>query len=542
MSNIKKNLANILQNSICHPEKVLYSLANNNGYGGFHLTEVVENKSQIKTAPRKNKHPRLVQGLAKIGKGVEGFTFVGCLDTKCQRMLAIKVAKTGLAHEFKVLTKLQGLTPHVPVPYMTVKCREREMLYEQYVNGGDFGSFLRTYPKLLRPVHIKTIVFQVLWSLYNIQQNVPTFRHNDLHMGNVLLNFDEKVAGGMKYGTKKTKFTVPNIGITAMIGDLGYASMQGFPNPKLNIGLCKFSHGICVDNHSLYDVHFFLTSLYFELTHGVNKTLGSEAVRFIESVFPPNYLSGESNKVKESRLRYNVNHKGIKTLEEILASPYFSVFHRKTNNFAKGILPRAKPQSPPKKVNLSIYRKSPPKKIKTPSPPKKEKTPSPPKKVRKVATGDCGKKARPKDGVGAERLTTDEMVELIKRKGHKVPSDRSRDSLCAVIKEHGLNKPSPVPVVAKAPVSDPKNSIKNFIQAQGIQVIQEPEKKKVPAPVSTAGLPTEAQWRMKKKKLAEELYNKMNKFNGTTYDERMSLADARAYKMIQEMKARGEKP
>jgi hypothetical protein len=159
-----------------------------------------------------------------------------------------------------------------------------------------------------------------------------------------------------------------------------------------------------------------------------------------------------------------------------------------------------------------------------------------------VATGDCGKKARPKDGVGAERLTTDEMVELIKRKGHKVPSDRSRDSLCAVIKEHGLNKPSPVPVVAKALVSDPKNSIKNFIKAQGVQVIQESEKKKVPAPVSTAGLPTEAQWRMKKKKLAEELYNKMNKFNGTTYDERMSLADARAYKMIQEMKARGEKP
>jgi hypothetical protein len=108
-----------------------------------------------------------------------------------------------------------------------------------------------------------------------------------------------------------------------------------------------------------------------------------------------------------------------------------------------------------------------------------------------------------------------------------------------VIKEHGLNRPSPV---AKAPVSDPKNSIKNFIQAQGIQVIQEPEKKKVPVPVSAAGLPTDAQWRMKKKKLAEELYNKMNKFNGSTYDERMSQADARAYKMIQEMKARGEKP
>jgi hypothetical protein len=534
MSNIKKNLENILQNSICHPERVLYSLANNNGYGGFHLTEIVENKTLLKTSARKNKHPRLVQGLAKIGKGVEGFTFIGCLDTKCQRMLAIKVAKTGLAHEFKVLSKLQGLTPHVPVPYMTVKCREREILYEQYVNGGDFGSFLRVYPKLMRPIHIKTVIFQVLWSLYNIQQNIPTFRHNDLHMGNVLLNFDEKVGGGMKYGTKKNKFTVPNIGISAMIGDLGYASMQGFPNPKLNIGLCKFSHGICVDNHSLYDVHFFLTSLYFELTHGANKSIAAEAVRFIESVFPPNYLSGESNKVKESRLRYNVNHKGIKTLEEILASPYFSVFHRKTNNHAKGILPRAKPVSPPKKVNFSIYKK------KTPSPPKKEKTPSPPKKVRKIATGDCGKKARPKDGVGAERLTTDEMVELIKRKGHKVPSDRSRDSLCAVIKEHKLNAPTPPP--PKAPVSDPKNAIKDFIKAQGIQVIQDSEKKKVQIPVATVGLPTEAQWRMKKKKLAEELYNKMNKFNGSTYNERMSLADTRAYKMIQEMKARGEKP
>lgn len=527
MSNIKKKLEDILQNSICHPEKVLYSLANNNGYGGFHLTEIVQNKTIIKPVPKKNKKSSLVQGLAKIGKGVEGYTYVGCIDTKCQYILAIKVAKSGLAHEFKVLTKLQGLTPHVPVPYMTVKCREREMLYEQYVNGGDFGSFLRAYPKLLRPIHIKTVVFQVLWSLYNIKQNIPSFRHNDLHLGNVLLNFNEKNTGGMKYGTKKTKFIVPNNGISAMIGDLGYASMQGFPNPKLNIGLCKFSHGICVDNHSMYDVHFFLTSLYYELTHGANKSIASEAIRFIESVFPPNYLTGESNKVKESRLRYNVNHKGIKTLEEILASPYFSVFHRKNVNLGKGILPPAKPVGSPKRVNLSIYKK------KTPSPPKKEKTPSPPKKEkapRKIATGDCGKKARPKDGVGAERLTTEEMVELIKRKGHKVPSDRSRDSLCAVIKEHKLNAPTPPP--PKPAVVAPQNTIKDFIKAQGVQVIQDSEKK----------LPMEVQWLLKKKKLAEEIYNKMNKFDGSTYDNRMSAANMKAYKMIQEMKARGEKP
>jgi hypothetical protein len=64
---------------------------------------------------------------------------------------------------------------------------------------------------------------------------------------------------------------------------------------------------------------------------------------------------------------------------------------------------------------------------------------------------------------------------------------------------------------------------KAFVKAQGVTVIQ----------------PSEAHaWKIKKRKLQEELYDKMNKNNGTTYQNRMNLAETQAAKMIREMRGR----
>jgi hypothetical protein len=99
-----------------------------------------------------------------------------------------------------------------------------------------------------------------------------------------------------------------------------------------------------------------------------------------------------------------VNHSGLMTLPDLLRDPYFAEFR-----MARPVQPvNIRNVLGPKKVKTP----SPPTKLKTPSPPKKKKTPSP------ASGGPCGKKARPVGGVGAERLTTKEMLELIKRKGY----------------------------------------------------------------------------------------------------------------------------
>jgi hypothetical protein len=536
---IGKNLKELVADSMCNPERVLFSLANARGYGGFHLTHVVANGPSLRVRTRNNIKPALHQGIAKLGKGVEGIAFIGCLDTKCDRMVVIKVAKTGLKHEYGILNRIYKLSPHVPVPYLMVRCKDREMLYEEYANGGDVTVFFDRYKNVLTAQHLKVIAFQVLWTLYAIQKAAPTFRHNDLHLGNVLLNFKDGGPKGTRYKTDSDKFEVPNLGFSARLNDFGFAHMAGVPNPKVNNAQCKISHGICGQNDKMYDAHFFLNSLHIEVQR-LNKPFTKSLEAFIGRVFgSASYMGNTSNKIKDARLRFGVNHTGLMTLPDILRDPYFAEFRMarpvQPVNIRNVLGPKRKTPSPPKKKTPS-----PPTKLKTPSPLKKKKTPSP------ASGGPCGKKARPIGGVGAERLTTKEMLELIKRKGHVVPKDKSRDSLCAVIKLHKLNAPSPVvarpapaATVMAAPVSvavavarplpaatvmagvpmDPKA----FVKAQGVTVIQ----------------PSEAHaWKIKKRKLQEELYDKMNKNNGTTYQNRMNLAETQAAKMIREMRGR----
>jgi hypothetical protein len=195
------------------------------------------------------------------------------------------------------------------------------------------------------------------------------------------------------------------------------------------------------------------------------------------------------------------------------------------------------------------------------SPPKpKVKTPSPPKKVEKY---DCGKKAQPSTGFGAQKLTTQEMIDLLKSLGHTLPPSDKRDrkTLCDLIQSHGIiikqnmiNKlkkpapaPAPPPVKAKTPPPPPLvkaktppppvdvAKIKNFIASQNV-VVEKP--KEAPKPAAVTGLSDAKLWQLYQKKLAENIYNTLPKEG--EYQDRMDKASSEAYKRVKNMKARGE--
>jgi hypothetical protein len=155
----------------------------------------------------------------------------------------------------------------------------------------------------------------------------------------------------------------------------------------------------------------------------------------------------------------------------------------------------------------------------------------------------CGKRAKPKGGVGAEKLTIDEMIKLIKDAGHKVPADKSRESLCGIIKMHKLNaeplvvpKPAPAPApVAPVVAAQAPAGLKAFIKAQNVEVIKAPEERK-PVP----GLPDKKLWQLQWQKLRNKFYNNMPK-NGE-YQNRMNKAGDLASKVIDDKKKAGEKP
>ena len=524
--NFSTELANFLKNKACRPYEVMHALMNNKRMGGFHLVDIqLTNNGRLGLVQKKNKKITMRRNIAVLGKGAEGVAFVGCVDRDCKKMVVIKAAHKGLKLEYNIMKKIFKFSPHIVTPYMIVKCEREEMLYQEYANGGDLLDVITKHHAIMSPTHVKTIIFQILVTLATLKKKVPSFKHNDMHLKNILLDLSFKTTGSIKYGTS----FVPNIGLRALITDYGFANMNNVPNPTVVSKRYAGEFGIAPDSDRMYDTHLFLNALYIEFSKYPDFV---EALEFITSAVPAKYLGSETTHVRNSRLIYGGTHSDFPSFLKLLYHPYFREFKKERKNFTNSV----NMNSP---VNVMKMLQRPPK---LPSPPKpKPKSPSPPKPAVK-ASDECGKKAQPVTGIGAQKLTTQEMVDLIKRRGHQVPKGKpSREELCAVIKEHGLVvtpkqkvAPAPPPVVAQAPVPFEAAKIKSFIASQNV-VVEKPA-----AAAAVPFLSEKKLWDLHTKKLTDEIYETIPK-NGE-YENRMNQARDRAVKLVRNMKARGEAP
>lgn len=80
----------------------------------------------------------------------------------------------------------------------------------------------------------RVILFQVCYTLEAIYMRFPRFRHNDLKDDNVLLHKSAST-GYTKYTIHGVTFTLPNVGVTALISDFDFACITGhvFDNYKV---------------------------------------------------------------------------------------------------------------------------------------------------------------------------------------------------------------------------------------------------------------------------------------------------------------------
>ena len=528
--NFSKELAVFLKNRACRPYEVMHALMNNKRMGGFHLVDVqLTNNGRLGLVRKKNKKVTNRKNLAVLGKGAEGVAFVGCVDKDCKKMVVIKAAHKGLKLEYNIMMKIFKFSPHIVTPYMFVSCEKEELLYQEYANGGDLLDVITKHHAVISPTHMKTIIFQILVTLATVQKKVPSFKHNDMHLKNVLLDLDFKTTGSIKYGTS----FVPNIGLRALINDYGFATMASVPNPKVVSKEFAATFGIAPDSHKMYDAHLFLNALYIELSKYPEF---KGVLEFITSAIPSKYLGAETSHIVNSRLRYGMSHPDFPSFLKLLYHPYFSEFKKERTNFTNSFN-----MNSPSNVLKMLQR---------PVPKPKPKSPSPPKPVTKTSD-ECGKKAQPVTGVGAQKLTTQEMIDLIKRRGQQVPKGKpSREELCAVIKEHGLVvtpkpkvAPVPAPVTVKPPAPPPAPvpfeaaKIKNFIASQNI-VVEKPAPAPTQVPVAVPFLSEKKLWELHTKKLTNEIYETIPKDG--EYENRMNQARDKAIKVVRNMKARGE--
>jgi serine/threonine protein kinase len=306
----------------CDPEKVLYKMTNGSNKYGFRLMKIVSD------APLRLKYNSAIEvgrGIGMIGKGAYGTVYIGCIDKACKKEVAIKMADAKENRlEYNFLKKFIGVSPHITHAYYYKKCDApvRSVLYLEYYSFGSIKRLLGKYADKLRKLHYRVILFHVIWTLAALNKKFPTFRHNDLHLDNVFIDDRVTTKGSIRYGD----FTVPNIGMNAVLGDFGFANMQadGFKNAKVQSGEYKAEYGIVPDSDYRYDLHFFLSDLY---------TISADADvrKFIKRHIPPDYLVPSSSVVNKNRLRYGVDHSRLPTFDQILNDKIFRFFTPRGN-------------------------------------------------------------------------------------------------------------------------------------------------------------------------------------------------------------------
>jgi FOG: Ankyrin repeat len=299
-----------------------------------------------------------------INSGVYGAAYFLCLNTDCYPPLAMKIAPypfnpngsnyTRLPFEnkirpenveYRVLHRLNEIFeklkfPHVVQLYTSIVCdvREGSLLHrylkqfennskalefrERYMNRmvritfmeyADMGS-LDDYVKSTRDIaQLKQIIFQVIIIMRMIHQREPGFRHNDFHMGNLLLRTHRK---DMHYRIDDNHYTIKNPGIAVLINDFDFAFLH---NPKEN------SKYVDMEGLQYPSKYVDMFKFFNHLTSVLEKErlYNLELHKFLEFVIPPSEIRGVHHyPLHEGLGQYDVNYYSVRLTDKEIQKKY----------------------------------------------------------------------------------------------------------------------------------------------------------------------------------------------------------------------------
>jgi serine/threonine protein kinase len=253
----------------------------------------------------------------EIGSGQYGKVYKACLNDKCANKIAVKNSTDNMSAEFAISTKLAKMG--VPQVYGYEKRSNRDLLFSEFLTGVTLRSYLEKWPKA---DEMKSIIIQVVYILWAIHQEFPTFRHHDLHLDNIMV-LKKRTSTDKVLTTGNTTVEFNDAKIEIKLMDFGLSTEKSIVNPAVKKSTTfKSQYGIFPGSDKGYDLHLFLISLY-------NAQGAVTSARFIESLFikslfiKSGYLKRSSDVTSEFRLRSDVKH-DLPSFEEVLSHPYFS--------------------------------------------------------------------------------------------------------------------------------------------------------------------------------------------------------------------------
>lgn len=143
-----------------------------------------------------------------------------------------------------------------------------------------FSTFL--YDKQ-KEIDYKIIIFQVLYTLAQIQKKYESFRHNYLSCDSILLLFNSENKDKIEYKFNEIKFVIPHTEYQPMIWNFSYSTIDGIVE---NDSVKNYTNGMgyCGKN-KYHDVHFFLNTLLINY----NDKMPNSVINFIHGIVPEKY-------------------------------------------------------------------------------------------------------------------------------------------------------------------------------------------------------------------------------------------------------------
>ena len=307
----------------------LFQNSTNNGRTGYQLTSAAPNGS-LRTVYNVTKGRKTIRpGMARLASGQQGVVFLASTDSAGKRKIIIKVSPSDKAYtaanqaarvEYTIQKALYKIAPrHIPkpikffdqnlfVPISTFTNRrpsvfnykKQMVMYTEYAHGGTLKSWMRKMGSRITDKAMADMVRQVIGTLRTIHSKYPEFRHNDLHLGNVLVDDTGK----------KVRFLLTDFGLSRL-------TKRG-SNPVINSGSYRNS-GISNSTSYKYDAHYFLNALDSEITSGLPQTRA-----FLDRMLPGTYRGANTNKVTAYRLKNGASNAGLPSFTDILKDPFLS--------------------------------------------------------------------------------------------------------------------------------------------------------------------------------------------------------------------------
>lgn len=269
---------------------------------------------------------------------------VRAVHRELQNLRNYSINTEPLVHAILTDLVLQRVTPHVCMLYGVTELNQAKhqpvirglidrfkrknqddfvdmakVLMTEWANQGDLCTYIRRHKRTWTIETWRGLLFQMLAMLALVQEKIPSFRHNDLSLSNILVQETTIQTTEMgchnyyyKYRIGEHEYVVPDIGFRVLMADFDYASIeaQGITNDKLNTETTR-KFGTIAHKNASFDCHMMLNwlnmhtlKLYKPAVVARGGAVLEQVKAFVDSVLDQKYQGNTNRWLKYSRFRF----------------------------------------------------------------------------------------------------------------------------------------------------------------------------------------------------------------------------------------------